>query len=158
MDKRIKVTKIFLIVYGGIMAFFGIWCLLIMGLMRTTPVPMKAESIWIIYMPILTIIGLSYLFLGINLRKIQKRKLTIYLIICGAFMVWLVLYLIAVFSQNMSSVWESGYPAGSDADRFHIVGIIFGFASCIIGLGVIIIPQIIIGKKLYKIAKEQIEK
>lgn len=155
MEKHLKISKIFLIVYGAIIAFFSMCCLFEMGLTHIVSSPIQAENVWKIYMPVLTIIGLANLFFGINLRKIQKGKLTIHLIISAALIVWLTLYIIALFTGNMFINRPVTYPKGSPEDVMKIVASIFGFISIIIGLAVIIVPQIIIGKKLYKVEKEQ---
>lgn len=156
MEKQIKAAKIILIVYGAILAFFGIWSLFEKGLMHITSSHMHAESVWIILMPALSIIGLAYLIFGINLHKIQKRKLTIHLIISGVSLIWFTLYVIAFFTGNTFSNKHTTYPEGTIRNVIEIAANIFDYLSIIISLAVIIIPQIIIGKKLYKVEKKSI--
>ena len=94
------------------------------------------------FMPFLLLIGLSYLILGIRLPKLRTKILVSHIIISISLIIWTICWVL-FNDQGQETITELNEPAETMANS----------TSLIIGLIVILIPQIIIGNKLFKLEK-----
>jgi hypothetical protein len=147
MEKQIKGVRIFLIIYGGVMTIIPLFYLFSLVIVRFLfNNPMKGEIIWIIFMPILAIIGIMFLLTGLLIKKIKKRRLLIHIIISFFPIIWMVLYTIISFNCNH-------FPNKSEGEINYILARVFGYGAMVMVFLLFLVPEIIIGFKLYKIQK-----
>lgn len=136
--KPTTIDKIITYIGGGI-AIFSLMCLFQVSIM-SAEFSGSLKSVWIIYMPILALMGGLYLLFGLKFKKIKKNKLTIHTIISVSSWIWMILYINAL---NTSSDATSDNPSGK---YFYAGGII-------VAILVMIIPQLLIGREIYKIER-----
>jgi len=108
---------------------------------------MSVENIWIIFMPTLLIIGLAFLLTGIFITKIKNKKLLIHSTISILSIIWLILYIVSLGENNLS-------PSKLPDEMDRIIASVFYYFGIIVCSLLIIIPELIIGIKLYKIEKK----
>jgi len=148
MDKQTKVTKILLIIFGGMLTIFSLFSLFQVLITRfLTEKQMSVENIWIIFMPTLLIIGLAFLLTGIFITKIKNKKLLIHSTISILSIIWLILYIVSLGENNLS-------PSKLPDEMDRIIASVFYYFGIIVCSLLIIIPELIIGIKLYKIEKK----
>lgn len=138
-------AKILLIVFGGfltLMAVLSIKQYLFFILVNTN---FSITRIYLIFMPFLTVIGLSYLYLGFKINKIQKRKQIIHIVTSIALNIWYVLYLIVMYNSNSLSIDPSDISMFLLVYYYGLIGAVFV---------VFITMQVIIGIQLYKLEKQ----
>jgi hypothetical protein len=139
-------------IYGGIITFlaaiqlligfiiFSNWNLLINLIDQNFR---RNPTYYFKFMPFLLIIGLSYLILGIRLPKLKTKILVSYIFISISLIIWTICW--ALFKNQ-------GQETITELTKF--TGTITNSISLIAGLIILIlIPQIIIGNKLFKIEK-----
>lgn len=147
MTKNEKIARVILIIYGGVKAFYAgvfFFSLLLMKLMGTD---LHAETIWFIYMPILMVLGFAFLFFGIYLKKLTIPKLKTHIILSVLSIVWLICYTIST-----TNVTITDQPDTNTSPIIRLVFVIFGI---IVSFSAFLIPQIIIGIKLYSAEKNR---
>ncbi|MDZ7743239.1 MAG: hypothetical protein U5Q03_16265 [Bacteroidota bacterium] len=137
--KSASIDKIITYIGGGI-AVFSLMCIIQVSIMSADFIN-SLKSVWIIYMPILALIGGLYFLFGLRFKKIKKNKLIIHIIISIASLIWLTLYINALNKSD-------SIPNDSIETYFYFGGIITGIV-------IMIIPQFIIGRKIYKIEVEK---
>jgi len=97
------------------------------------------------FMPFLLIIGLSYLILGIRLPKLKTKMLVSHIFISISLIIWTICWVLFKFlflkDQGQETITQL---SDSTETMANITLLIIVF---------IIIPQIIIGNKLYKLEK-----
>jgi hypothetical protein len=89
------------------------------------------------FMPFLLMIGLSYLILGIRLPKLKSKMLVSHIVISISLIIWAICWVL--FNSLVKK--DQGQETNTD------------LISTITGFIIILIPQIIIGNKLYKLEK-----
>jgi C4-dicarboxylate transporter len=94
------------------------------------------------FMPFLLLIGLSYLILGIRLPKLRTKILVSHIIISISLIIWTICWVL-FNDQGQETITELNESAETMANS----------TSLIIVLIIILIPQIIIGNKLYRLEK-----
>jgi hypothetical protein len=94
------------------------------------------------FMPFLLMIGLSYLILGIRLPKLRTKILVSHIVISISLIIWTICWVL-FNHQAQEAITELNEPTEITANS----------TSLIIVLIIILIPQIIIGTKLYKLEK-----
>lgn len=94
------------------------------------------------FMPILLLIGLLYLLLGIRLPKLRTKKLVFHIVISISLIIWTICW--ALFNSKVQE---------TDAKLTESTEIMVNSTSLVIVLIIVLIPQIIIGNKLYKLEK-----
>ena len=94
------------------------------------------------FMPFLLMIGLSYLILGIRLPKLKTKILVSHIVISISLMIWTICWVLFYGQGHETStkLTESNETMANST-------------SVITYLIIILIPQIIIGNKLYKVEK-----
>ena len=94
------------------------------------------------FMPFLLIIGLSYLILGIRLPKLKTKILVSHIVISISLIIWTICW-----------VLFNGQGHETSTKLTESIEKMANSTSVIIGLIMILIPQIIIGNKLFKLEK-----
>jgi hypothetical protein len=94
------------------------------------------------FMPFLFMIGLSYLILGIRLPKLRAKIFASHIVISISLIIWTICW---VLFDNQGEKTSTGLKESTKTLADSI--------SLITYLIVILIPQIIIGSKLYKLEK-----
>lgn len=141
---------------GAFYSIFGFFALLMMKLQDLTissfddsPDDLFIKSkealdeVWIIFMPLMILLGISYILFGILFKKIKSDKYMINLILSILSLIWVVAY---------------GYSILFDSDSFFaimgemkILAYIFATFGFIVVLGLFTVPQYIIGKRIKKL-------
>ena len=140
-------------IFGGTIIFFAAIFLLI-GLINLSNQSFLINLIdknfrgntdyYFYFMPFLLMIGLSYLILGIRLPKLRTKILVSHIIISISLIIWTICWVL-FNNQAQEAITELNEPTETTANS----------TSLIIVLIIILIPQIIIGNKLYKLEKGQ---
>ena len=94
------------------------------------------------FMPFLLMIGLSYLILGIRLPKLRTKILVSHIIISISLIIWTICWVL-FNDQGQETITELNEATETMANS----------TTLIIVLIIILIPQIIIGNKLYRLEK-----
>ena len=94
------------------------------------------------FMPFLLLIGLSYLILGIRLPKLRTKILVSHIIISISLIIWTICWVL-FNDQGQETITELNESTETMANS----------TTLIIVLIIILIPQIIIGNKLYRLEK-----
>jgi len=94
------------------------------------------------FMPFLLMIGLSYLILGIRLHKLRNKIFVSHIVISILLIIWTICWVLYNF-QGQETITDLNKSTETMANS----------TSLIIVLIIILIPQIIIGNKLYKLEK-----
>ena len=94
------------------------------------------------FMPFLLLIGLSYLILGIRLPKLKTKILVSHIVISISLMIWTICWVL-FYGQGHDTITKLTESNETMANS----------TSVITYLIIILIPQIIIGNKLYKLEK-----
>ena len=143
MNRNEKVARTFLIIFGSIMTFCGLYNLFLAFVISITRQTVLITGVWLIYMPFLLLPGFGYLLLGLKFKKIRDRKFLIHLIISIITIIWLIAYIIGLILSGASPKLSLGNLESTMASIFFIFGIVFASLA-------ILIPQYIIGLNLYK--------
>ena len=147
MTKNEKIARVILIIYGGVKAFYASIFFFSLLLMKLIGTDMRAETIWFIYMPLLMILGFAFLFFGIYFKKLNIPKLNTHIILSVLSIVWLICYTISTTSVTMTNQPNTYTPP--------VIRLIFVLFGIIISFSAFLIPQIIIGIKLYSAEKNR---
>lgn len=131
--------RIKIIIIGGLVSFFSLM-MLFQSIFIFEKFDELLKAVWELYMPILSIIGLFYLFFGIFFEKFRKFKLLVHILISIASIIWFIFYFIALEKTDQFS--------GLNPNENGIASFFYYFGA-IIGLLIIVIPQIWIGMKIY---------
>ena len=143
--KQIKFVRILLIIFGGAISLFAlvgiILDLLLYFIDNSFAYPVDN---YIIFMLIPIIIGLIYLFIGIYFIKMTKWKLPIHIVLSIVLICWFIPYFIyhPGLIQNIIK-FNPDLPISP--------GIIIVYFQRIFLILLVLIFQMIIGRKLYKI-------
>lgn len=146
MNRQIKGTRIFLLIFGGIILFFSVFGLLADLLIREAATITTIEQTWLISMSFQALIGLVFMFFGIFINKIKKGKFLLHLAISALSIILIVLSDIFVVPDNASST-------SNLSDPNHHIDTIFNYFGMAIFFLMFIIPEIIIGIRLYRIER-----
>jgi hypothetical protein len=142
---------------GGFYAVFGAFAILMIKLqtiMLTNFESSPHESftstlkvlheIWIVYMPLLTILGLGYLAFGFFFNKIKTNKYLINLLLSILCLIWFVAY--AISSIRFMDVLFAGMANGFEAFKYILY--VFAGIGFVAVFALMTIPQYTIGKKI----------
>jgi len=144
-------AKTLLKIYGGIITFlaaiqlligfiiFSNWNFLINLIDQSFR---RNPNYYFKFMPFLLIIGLSYLILGIRLPKLKTNILVSHIVISISLIIWTICW-----------VLYNGQGHETSTKFTEPIETMSNLSFVIIGLLIILIPQIIIGNKLYKLEK-----
>jgi hypothetical protein len=94
------------------------------------------------FMPFLLMIGLSYLILGFRLPKLRTKILVSHIFISISLIIWTICWVL-FNNQAKEAITELNEPTKTMANSTQLI----------IVLIIILIPQIIIGAKLYQLEK-----
>lgn len=144
MDKRFKGTRIFLIIYGAAIAFFSIYSLLLLLIMRTSPSHMPVGKVWLVFMPLLAIIGLAFLFFGVLIEKNKSKRMLIFLLISLSSIIWYILY--AFFAGAVYN-----FPFMGNTDVISTILKVLFYIMMVACSAVFIVPELIIWRNLKRI-------
>jgi len=147
MDKKIKGTRIFLIIYGASITFFSFYFIAMSLLMSTTSSHSSIESLWIFFMPFLFFIGIGFLLFGLLIKRMKTKKQLIFLVISTFSIIWYILY--AFFIQKTSI-----FPFMGKTDGLSIVLTVLFYITMVASSAVFIVPELIIWKNLKRIEKQ----
>jgi hypothetical protein len=101
-------------------------------------------NVWIIFMPLLTILGCGYIAFGIFFNKIKTDKYKINLLLSILCLVWVIAY--SISSIRFMELFFGGMP--NDFLPARIVGYgFFGFGIVAV-FAAMTVPQYIIGKRI----------
>jgi len=152
MDKKIKRTRIFLIIYGASITFFSFYFLAMSLLMSTTSSHFSIERLWIIFMPFLFIIGIGFLLFGLLIKRIKGKRQLIFLVISAFSIIWYIFY--AFFVRGTSN-----FPFMGKTDGISIFLTVLFYITMVASSVVFIVPELIIWKNLKRIeSQNKIEK
>ena len=138
-------------IFGGTIIFFAAIFLLI-GLINLSNQNFLINLIdqnfrgnlnfYFYFMPFLLMIGLSYLILGIRLSKLKTKILVSHIVISISLMIWTICWVLfnGQGHETITKLTESNETMANST-------------IVITYLIIILIPQIIIGNKLYKLEK-----
>lgn len=101
------------------------------------------QNHYLYFMPFLLMIGLSYLILGIWLPRLKTKILVSHIVISISLIIWTICW---VLFNNRGQATSTGLTEPAET--------MVNSTSVIIGFIIILIPQIIIGNKLYKLEKD----
>ena len=101
------------------------------------------QNSYFYFMPFLLIIGLSYLFLGIRLPKLRGKVLIYHIAISISLIIWIISWVLFKDQVKETSI-ELNVSSGTLTNPIYLLTFL---------IIIIIIPQIIIGSKLYKLGK-----
>jgi hypothetical protein len=101
------------------------------------------KNYYFIFMPFLLIIGLSYFILGIRLPKLKSKILFSHIVISISLIIWIICWFVFKDQgQETSPKWMEF--TGTLTNSFSLITSL---------LVIVLIPQFIIGNKLYKFEK-----
>ena len=141
MDKKIRGTRIILIIYGAVIAFFLFYFFAMSLLMSTASSHFSVERVWIVFMPFLFIIGIGFLFLGILIKRIRTKRQSIFLILSSFSIVWYILYSFFVWRT-------SNLPFMEMTDSISIVLTVLFYITMVASSAIFIVPELIIWRNL----------
>jgi hypothetical protein len=147
MNQNEKIAKIMLIILGGANTINGLWGLLVLAFTIFMGIQSPFKFVWGFFMPFFFIIGLAYLFFGINFNKIKVRKLMLLILISSIAIVWLLFYTIAVTAIPL-------YPKDISGQIIPATMNIIFYFTLSESWVTFIVPQIIIGINLYRAEKK----
>lgn len=101
------------------------------------------QNYYFYFMPFLLLIGLSYLILGIRLPKLKANALLSHIVISISLIIWIICWVFYKKEALETSAELTG-STGSMTDSIYLIPFL---------IIIILIPQIIIGSKLYKLEK-----
>lgn len=136
LNKRFTLRNIIIII-GSVVTIFSTISLMQVSMMDLESLN-SIKEVWKQFMPLLAIIGISYLIFGVLFEKISKNKLLIHILVCIASLLWFAFYVNALSSK----ISLEGF--NNIVVYFYYLGIVFGFL-------IMIIPQLLIGIKIYKL-------
>jgi hypothetical protein len=144
--------------FGGFYIFIGGLALLMIEVIMPNFAPTSEEiflksidilsDIWIIYMPLLIIIGISYLAFGFFSHKIKTSRFQINLLLSLLSLFWVISYMIS--NLRYLETFLTGF---SDSGMINIAYIFAGIGFLTV-LALLTIPQYVIAKKIRKQDKE----
>ena len=136
-------TKIDMIIaiLGGAITLFS-FMMMAQLLIMPTDFFGTLKSVWLTYIPFLTAIGLLYTLFGFRFKKIRKNRLLIHIGFSVVSWIWLAFYVIALDKTTTA-------PMEKIEQYFYLGGIIFSIL-------LMVIPQFLIGKKIYQLEKKKI--
>jgi hypothetical protein len=150
-----KDVKTICLSIGGIYAVFGVLALGMvkmqtMMLSNFDPKPdesfmntMKVlHKLWIVYMPLLVLLGIGYLVFGLLYYKIKVNKFQINLVLSVLSVIW-------VFAYALSCIKYLDILF-SDFEPFKYIAYVIGGVGFIAVIATLTVPQYIIGKKIRK--------
>lgn len=146
----IKSTTLLMILGGTIMFLAAI--LLLIGLINFSNQNFLINLIdqnfrgnlyyYFYFMPFLLVIGLSYLILGIRLPKLRTKILVSHIVISVSLIIWTICWVL-FNNQRQETSTELTESTKTMATSISVITYLI----------IILIPQIIIGNKLYKLEK-----
>jgi hypothetical protein len=104
----------------------------------------ELHDIWLVYMPLLIILGLGYLAFGFLFNKIKINKYQLNQLLRILSLVWVIAYAISCIRHM--DVFFLGMA--NDFVAFKYIGYGFAGFGFLAGLGLMTVPQYIIGKKI----------
>lgn len=133
-------TKIDMIIaiLGGAITIFS-FMMLVQSFVMPSDSLEVLKSVWLKYIPFLTAIGLLYTFFGLRFKRIKKNRLLIHILISVASWIWFIFYAMALEKANTTQMEKTG-------EYFYLGGIILSIL-------VMLIPQVLIGKKIYQLER-----
>ncbi|MDB4656129.1 hypothetical protein OAE48_04690 [Flavobacteriales bacterium] len=151
---KLKSMKIFLILLGLGYSGFGLfsWFSMSFQLRTFEEIPrdefvspfldsiIELNSVWQTFMPLLALLGVSYLFFGIFLEKAQRFQLSICLLLGFLSVVWVVAYAFAS-TEYLESFSDFGGDLLPSFGSMVWLGGILGLVQI---SGIFVVPQILI--------------
>lgn len=149
-----KDIKTISLLFGGFYIFIGAFSLLMIKFIMPNFAPTSEEifsktyeilgNIWIIYMPLLIIIGICYLVFGFLNHKIKTSRFQINLLLSILSLFWVVAYMIS--NLRYLDIFLSGFRDSGMIGVFYI----FAGLGFIVVLALLTVPQYVIGKRIKK--------
>ena len=104
------------------------------------------HEIWIVYMPLLSLLGIGYLAFGFFFNKINVNKYQTNLILSLLCLVWVIAYSISCIKYI--DIFFAGMA--KDFEAFKYIGYGFAGFGFIAVFALMTVPQYIIGKRIKK--------
>ncbi len=142
---------------GGFYAVFGVFALLMvkmqtMMISKFEPKPDEnftntlnvLHEIWIIYMPLMILMGISYIVFGLSFQKIKTKKLQINLVLSVLSLIWVIAY--AISCIKYMDVFFAGMTNDFEMFKYIAYGFaVFGFVAV---FALFTVPQYLIGQRI----------
>ena len=152
-----KDIKTICLTIGGFYAVFGAFAILMVKLQTImlsnfesspdesfTNTLKVLHEIWIVYMPLLIILGLGYLAFGFLFNKIKTNKYRINLLLSILCLIWVIAY--AISCIRYMDVFFAGMA--NDFEAFKYIGYGFAGFGFVAVFALMTVPQYIIGKRI----------
>lgn len=104
------------------------------------------HKIWIVYMPLMILLGISYMAFGMLYNRIQVNKFQINLVLSILSTIWVIAYSISCIKYLDILLADMA----NDFEPFKYIGYVFAGIGFIVVIAVFTVPQYIIGKKIKK--------
>ena len=144
---------------GGFYAVFGAFALLMVKLQSMMLSNFESSpdesfnntlnvlhEIWIVYMPLMILLGLGYLTFGFFFNKIKANKYQINALLSILCLIWVIAYSISCI--RYLDVFFAGMA--NDLEAFKYIGYGFAGFGFIAVFALMTVPQYIIGKRIKK--------
>jgi hypothetical protein len=152
-----KDIKIICLSIGGFYTVFGAFALLMVKIQKImiSNFDQQADKrfsntlnvlheIWIVYMPLMILIGVCYLIFGLLFKKIKTNKYQINLVLSIFSMTWVITYAISCIKYFYT--FFAGF--GNDFAVFKYIGYGFAGFGFIAVFALFTVPQYLIGKSI----------
>ena len=152
-----KDIKTICLTIGGFYAVFGVFALLMvkmqtMMISNFDPKPDESftntlnvlHEIWIVYMPLMILIGISYIVFGLSFQKIKSKKLQINLVLSILSLIWVIAY--AISCIKYMNVFFAGMS--NDFEMFKYIAYGFAGFGFVAVFTLFTVPQYIIGQRI----------
>jgi len=150
MDKKIKGTRIFLIIYGSAITFVSFYASLILLLVNQGPTTsLSYEKKGLIFLPFLILIGLAFLLFGIFINKVKSKRKLIFLLICALSIIWYILHTICVQLNGLGL-----FPNIETTDTNSVISNILSYFKMFVLSAFFVVPELIIWRNLKRIERQ----
>ncbi len=142
---------------GVLYALFGVFAILMVKLQtlmlskfdsppneQFTNTLKELHEIWLVYMPLLAILGFGYLAFGLLFNKIKKGKYQINLLLSILCLIWIIAYAVSCI-RYVDGFFAVG---ANDFEAFKYIGYGFAGFGFVVAFALMTVPQYIIGKKI----------
>lgn len=136
LNKKETLRRIIIII-GSVVTLFSTISLMQVSMMNLESLN-SIKEVWKQFMPLLAIIGISYLTFGVLFEKVGNNRLLVHILVSIASLLWFIFYVNALSSKISLEGFNEIIVYS------YYVGIVFGFL-------IMIIPQLLIGIKIYKL-------
>ena len=104
------------------------------------------HKIWIVYMPLMVLLGISYIVFGLLYSRIKVNKFQINLVLSILSFIWVIAYALSCI-KYLDILFAD---MAKDFEPFKYVGYVFAGFGFIVVIAAFTVPQYIIGKRIKK--------